>query len=73
MVIVVAGTTAAVQILQEVYERVFGLEHRGWRDLWRFVVSVAVPLAVLFARVASGAQRRALISRPAHVRATRRG
>jgi membrane protein len=42
-----AGTIAAVQILQEVYERIFGLDRRGWRDLWRFIVWVTVLLAAL--------------------------
>jgi hypothetical protein len=47
VIIGLAGTIAATQILQEVYERIFGLERRGWRDLWRFVVWVLVLLAVL--------------------------
>jgi membrane protein len=33
--------------LQIIYERAFGQEHRGWRDLWRFLVWVFVLLGAL--------------------------
>jgi membrane protein len=42
-----AGVIALVASLQVVYERLFGQEHRGWRDLPRYVVWVAVVLGVL--------------------------
>lgn len=60
VIIGLLGTITAVQILQEVYERAFGLERRGWRDVWRFVVWVGVLLAVLAAEgVARGPLRSA--------------
>jgi membrane protein len=42
-----AGIVAVVASLQVVYERLFEQEHRGWRDLPRYIVWVGVLLAVL--------------------------
>jgi membrane protein len=42
-----AGIVAAVASLQVVYERLFDQEHRGWRDLPRYVVWVVVVLGLL--------------------------
>jgi membrane protein len=42
-----AGIVAVVASLQVVYERLFDLERRGWRDLPRYVVWAAVLLGVL--------------------------
>ena len=42
-----AGIVSVVASLQVVYERLFGQEHRGWRDLPRYVVWVAVLAGVL--------------------------
>jgi len=44
-----AGIVAVVASLQVVYERLFGQEHRGWRDLPRYVVWVVVVLGLLAA------------------------
>lgn len=49
-----AGIVAVVGSLQVLYERAFGLEHRGWRDLPRFVVWVAAFLGAAVAEVAVG-------------------
>jgi membrane protein len=45
----VAGILAVVASLQLVYERLFDQERRGWRDLPRYVVWVAVVLGLLVA------------------------
>lgn len=45
-----AGTIAVIQTMQVLYERVFELEPRGWRDLPRFVLWLVVVLAVLVAQ-----------------------
>jgi membrane protein len=42
-----AGTMAVVASLQLIYERVFDAEHRGWRDLPRYVVWVGGALGAL--------------------------
>jgi membrane protein len=42
-----AGIVAVVGSLQVIYERLFEQEHRGWRDLPRFIVWVFVLLGVL--------------------------
>jgi len=47
LIIGLAGTLAAVGCLQVIFERVFDLEHRGWRDVPRFVVWVGVLLGAL--------------------------
>jgi len=49
-----AGIIAVVGSLQVIYERVFDQEHRGWRDLPRFVVWVGVLLGALIAEVVIG-------------------
>lgn len=41
------GTVSIVHSIQDLYERVFGQEHRGWRDTPRFIVWLAVLLAAL--------------------------
>ena len=44
-----AGIVAVVASLQVVYERLFDQEHRGWRDLPRYVVWAVVVLGLLAA------------------------
>jgi membrane protein len=43
------GTISIVHSIQDLYERVFGQTHRGWRDIPRFIVWLAVLLAALTA------------------------
>ena len=43
------GTVSIVHSIQDLYERVFDQEHRGWRDIPRFIVWLAVLLAALTA------------------------
>jgi membrane protein len=57
LLIALAGTLAVVSTLQGIYERVFGQDHRGWRDLPRYLVWVAVLLGAL---IADGAIRHPL-------------
>ena len=55
-----AGVIAVVASLQLLYERAFAQEHRGWRDLPRYIAYVAILLAVLIAEGSlSGPERRA--------------
>lgn len=42
-----AGVVAVVASLQVVYERLFDQEHRGWRDLPRYLMWVVVVIALL--------------------------
>ena len=42
-----AGIIAVVASLQVVYERLFDVKHRGWRDFPRYVAWVAIVLGVL--------------------------
>lgn len=49
LLVALAGTVAVAGSLHVLYERLFGLEHRGWRDLPRFLVWVAVLFGVLIA------------------------
>jgi membrane protein len=49
LIVAFAGTMTVVHSLQVIYEQVFDQPHRGWRDLPRFVVWVAVLLGVLIA------------------------
>lgn len=42
-----AGVIATVSSLQHVYERVFGHEHRGWRDLPRWILWTSVVIVLL--------------------------
>lgn len=53
-----AGTMAVAGSLQVIYERVFGLEHRGWKDVPRFVIWAGVLFGVLVAE--------SVISDPVH-------
>jgi membrane protein len=56
-----AGIVAVVASLQVVYERLFEQEHRGWRDLPRYVVWVAVVLGLLAAEgIINHPERRAV-------------
>lgn len=47
VVIAFAGTVTVASSLQVIYERAFDQEHRGWRDLSRFIVWVLVLLGAL--------------------------
>jgi hypothetical protein len=49
LLVALAGTVAVAGSLHVLYERLFGLEHRGWHDLPRFLVWVAVLFGVLIA------------------------
>ena len=42
-----AGVIATVSSLQHVYERIFGLAHRGWRDLPRWILWTALVITAL--------------------------
>ncbi|HUO71653.1 MAG TPA: hypothetical protein VMU39_12840 [Solirubrobacteraceae bacterium] len=48
-----AGRVAVVASLQVVYERLFDQEHRGWRDLPRYVVWAVVVLGLWSRRASS--------------------
>jgi membrane protein len=48
-----AGVLAVIASLQVLYERLFDQEHRGWRDLPRYLVWLVVVLALLAAEGAS--------------------
>jgi membrane protein len=55
-----AGVVAVVASLQVLYERLFDQEHRGWRDLPRYLAWVAILLGVLIAEGSTvGPERRA--------------
>src|SRR5689334_21200319 len=43
----IAGTMAAIGFLAEIYERVFQVEHRGWRDWWRFALWTVAALVFI--------------------------
>jgi membrane protein len=49
LIIAFAGTVTVASSLQVIYERVFDQDHRGWRDLPRFLVWVCVLLGFLIA------------------------
>jgi membrane protein len=53
------GSIAVVASLQTMYERLLGQEHRGWRDLPRFVLWVVVLIGYLIAEVVIGKPIRA--------------
>ena len=54
------GVIAVVVSLQVLYERIFLLEHRGWRDLPRYFAYVVILLGVLVAEGSiNGPERRA--------------
>jgi membrane protein len=52
LIVAFAGTMTLVSFLQIIYERVFNQEHRGWRDLHRFVAWVLVLAALTVAAAA---------------------
>ena len=55
-----AGVIAVVASLQTLYERVFDQEHRGWRDLPRYLAWVGILLGALIAEGSiNGPERRA--------------
>jgi membrane protein len=47
LILAAAGTMAVAGSLQVIYERVFGQQHRGWRDVLRFVTWAGVLFGVL--------------------------
>jgi membrane protein len=49
ILIAFAGTITVSSSLRLIYERAFGLEHHGWRELWRFIVWVCVLFGLLIA------------------------
>ncbi len=49
LIIAFAGTVTVASSLQVIYERIFDQDHRGWRDLPRFLVWVCALLGVLIA------------------------
>jgi len=49
LIIAVAGTLAVANSLQVIYERTFGQEQRGWRDILRYLTWVGVLFGVLVA------------------------
>jgi membrane protein len=56
-----AGVIAVVASLEVLYERAFGEEHRGWRDLPRYFAWVGVLLAVVVLDgITTGPERRAV-------------
>ena len=58
LILAVAGTMAVAGSLQVIYERVFGQQHRGWRDVLRFLTWAGVLFGVLVAE--------SILSRPVH-------
>jgi len=58
LIFAAGGTMAVAGSLQVIYERVFGLEHRGWKDVPRFVTWAGVLFGVLVAE--------SVISDPVH-------
>jgi membrane protein len=58
LILAAAGTMAVAGSLQAIYERVFGQQHRGWRDIARFATWAGVLFGVLVAET--------LISKPVH-------
>ncbi len=49
LILATAGTIAVASSLQVIYERVFGQQHRGWKDVLRFVTWAGVLFGVLVA------------------------
>lgn len=47
LIVATAGTMAVAGSLQVIYERVFGQQHRGWRDVLRFIACSCVLFGVL--------------------------
>lgn len=58
LIVATAGTAAVARSLQAIYERAFGQEHRGWRDIPRYLTWVGVLFGVLVAE--------SVISNPVH-------
>jgi membrane protein len=58
LILAAAGTMAVAGSLQVIYERVFGEQHRGWRDVLRFVTWAGALFGVLVTDT--------VISRPVH-------
>jgi membrane protein len=58
LILALAGTMAVAGSLQVIYERVFGQQHRGWRDVLRFLTWAGVLFGVLLAE--------SILSRPVH-------
>jgi membrane protein len=58
LIFAAGGTIAVAGSLQVIYERAFGLEHRGWKDVPRFVTWTGVLFGVLVAE--------SVISHPVH-------
>jgi membrane protein len=56
-----AGVISVIQSVQVVYERLYGQEHRGWRDLPRYLVWLAVLLAILATEAAIGARAHGVV------------
>lgn len=52
LIFATAGTMAVANSLQVIYERAFGQQHRGWRDVLRFITWAGVLFGVLFAESA---------------------
>jgi membrane protein len=49
LILAIAGTMGVAGSVQLIYERIFGLPHRGWRDALRFFAWTAVLLGFLVA------------------------
>jgi membrane protein len=61
LIVATVGTMAVASSLQGIYERAFGQEHRGWRDVFRYLTWVGVLFGVLVAEsVISGPVRASL-------------
>jgi len=58
LILAAAGTMAVAGSLQAIYERVFGQQHRGWRDTLRFLTWAGVLFGVLVTD--------SIISKPVH-------
>ena len=58
LILAAAGTMAVANSLQVIYERAFGQEHRGWRDVLRYLTWIGVLSGALVAE--------SVISNPVH-------
>lgn len=65
LAIATVGTMAVANFLQVIYERAFGQEHRGWRDILRYFIWAGALFGVLTAG--------SVISRPVHASLGRAG
>jgi membrane protein len=52
VLVALAGSVAIARSLQEMYEQIFGHDHRGWRDVGRHLAWVGVLVATLVAQAA---------------------